>query len=58
MLKLFELAIAMAILLRYMLCLYRFDLVVDNGHVVERYATTVLKTLNGIKLKMNHAPSS
>ena len=50
-------AIAIATIKVATCCAYRFDLEVDNGHVVERYATTVLKTLNGIKLKMNHAPS-
>ena len=43
----------MVLSLHLFVCMHRFELEVDEDHIIERYAIAVLKTVNGIKLKLS-----
>ena len=41
------------VLLLHIFCMHRFELEVDEDHIIELNAVAILKTVNGIKLKLN-----
>ena len=43
----------MVLSLHLFVCMHRFELEVDKDHIMERCAIGVLKTVNGIKLKLS-----